>query len=338
VQKPSLKIDDYSNLRHIYRSLVNYKINFELYFNDNFILKPDLFYAFKMIKIRLFKVDPIPEKVLFGSKGWMFLGDSWQNVIRTSKGIDRYDFKEIEFIVTNLKNRNKWLKERNIEYYVALAPNKHNVYGKYLRINHSKKPTKVQQVVNAFKKSNFKIIELVDGLKHDTLKVRTFHKTNSHWNDYGAFLGYDELINNLRENYPFIPKLNIGDFVIDSVISKEPLANMIQSNQHEVRIILKPKINKLNATMVEDKLIVPRDYFRKPDDFEMRYVNKTKPLKILIFRDSFCSAMLKYIIESFGEVVFIWTDDFNISLIENEKPDIVIHELIERKLDIFLRK
>lgn len=65
----------------------------------------------------------------------------------------------------------------------------------------------------------------------------------------------------------------------------------------------------------------------------IRYRNpSTNNLKVLIFRDSFTSGILPYLKESFGEILFIWDYKLNKELIEQEKPDILIHIIVERNI------
>ncbi|MGL5703371.1 MAG: hypothetical protein ACRCW5_09660, partial [Cetobacterium sp.] len=61
-----------------------------------------------------------------------------------------------------------------------------------------------------------------------------------------------------------------------------------------------------------------------------------KPLKVLVFRDSFTSAMIPYISETFGEVEYIWSHSVNAhqQKIKEYKPDIVIHEMVERYIGV----
>jgi hypothetical protein len=48
-----------------------------------------------------------------------------------------------------------------------------------------------------------------------------------------------------------------------------------------------------------------------------------------MFRDSFSTAMLPYLAEHFRSAVFLWRS-FDATVVEQEKPDIVIEEIAER--------
>ncbi len=57
----------------------------------------------------------------------------------------------------------------------------------------------------------------------------------------------------------------------------------------------------------------------------------SKPLKVLVLGDSFSAIMVPYISDTFGEVEYIYTYDFNEfkEKIITEKPDIVIQQMLE---------
>jgi hypothetical protein len=85
------------------------------------------------------------------------------------------------------------------------------------------------------------------------------------------------------------------------------------------------------------QLPVPKNYERVPEDYEKRYKSNVNDLKVLVFHDSFTTALVPFIKESFGETVFIWKPNFNKTLIEKEKPDIVLQIVVERNLELLKR-
>ena len=52
--------------------------------------------------------------------------------------------------------------------------------------------------------------------------------------------------------------------------------------------------------------------------------------KMVMFRDSYATALMKFLSHSFGRTVFVWQQNWDKGFIEREKPDIVILELVER--------
>ena len=63
-------------------------------------------------------------------------------------------------------------------------------------------------------------------------------------------------------------------------------------------------------------------------------------MKLLMLRDSFSMAMMPYVAESFSDVKFIWSQDFNLYFddIIGSHPDLVIQEIGERGINCLLQE
>lgn len=315
-----------------YKDVIGYKNNFNEYYKDNFVFKPILFRPFNFIKLRIFKVNPLPEKVVNGNDGWMFLGDSYSDVIMESKGFLTFSKQELDVIEENLMTQKKWLDSLNIKYYVSVAPNKLNIYGDYLPVMKSENPTKLEQLKEKLSETAVKFVDLSELYDIHNSPYLYFFKTNTHWNDMGAFYGYKALITEIQGDFPMITPLNFEDLSVSDYLSyQEDLTKMLDINVEEKNITLKVKEN--TAKQVENILIVPKTIYLSSSDYEMRFKSSANNLKILVFRDSFGTALMQFFAENFGESLFIWDHYFNKDLILSEKPDIVIHEIVERDIE-----
>ena len=68
-----------------------------------------------------------------------------------------------------------------------------------------------------------------------------------------------------------------------------------------------------------------------PEEKRPRYtLNEKTSGKAIVFRDSFANTWFSFLGQHFREVVYIWHYDWDRSLIEREKPDVVIDEMLER--------
>ena len=57
--------------------------------------------------------------------------------------------------------------------------------------------------------------------------------------------------------------------------------------------------------------------------------------RAVVFRDSFTSAMAPYFSEHFSRVVYLWRNDFSVTEIEQEHPDVVLQEIVGRHVQWF---
>lgn len=312
-----------------YRDVIHFKNAYDKYYKDNFVLKNWLFRSYYFIQNDFFGVDPIPQKVVQGTNGWLFLGDSYSNVITESKAIVSFEKEELNQIKTMLLKKKAWLDERNIDFYVAVAPNKHSIYGEELPIKKGNKTTKLEQLKAILESEDLDFIDLSDAFP-DKPKRRLYHKTNTHWNDYGAYWGYKALFVKIMEKYPSLEMLNLEDFeMVTEISNQEDLTGMLGINIEEERIILNNS-NEI-AQKISSTLPIPPN----KKNYVFHYSSIINQIKVLTFRDSFFTTLMKFMKENFGESVYIW-DRFSEGVVEAEKPNIVIWEIVERDLDLLL--
>ncbi len=316
-----------------YYEVINYKDEYDKYYASNFSLKNHLYKPYYFIQNNILHKDPLPEKVVNGKDGWMFLGNSYSNIILESRGLLKFNKKLVNLICKNVLSATNYLKEDDIIFYLAIAPNKHTIYGDKLFNTNYNGETKKTQVHNALSNYNLKLIDLGKGF--DEIEEQLFFKTNTHWNDLGAYHGYKNLMKSIKEAFKNIKSVPLNEIDIETKITwKQDLTKMLDIRVKEIGeyyTVKNPKSQKIKS-----RLAIPENFKRKPESYERRYKSNSNDLKVLIFRDSFCTAMEKYLVESFGETVFIWSSVIDKNLIQKEKPDIVIHEIIERNIDLLL--
>lgn len=338
---PSLEINYSSspglivNVKPIYSACVRFIRKFDDHYSSTFGFRSNLLQLYSGVKRTIFHTDPLPQKVVEGSDGWYFLGDENSNVIKESKGIENFSREELKASLQKILNHQSWLRKQGIDFYLAVAPNKLSIYGEYLPIQKSEKETQLEQLSVA-SRNNFNFIDLKS---HFSLArhARLYHKTDSHWNDYGAFLAYTALTEKIKADFPEVNCLKQSDFLIDTTLSyQQDLTRMLFLNVKEEVITFKQKYPD-RAIIQKKELNVPKNYDRAPSDYERRYKSDTNKLKVLVFHDSFTINLIKFLKESFGETVFIWRHNFDEELIQREKPDIVIQIVVERNLDILRR-
>jgi len=169
----------------------------------------------------------------------------------------------------------------------------------------------------------FNIIDLGEELYDKKDSVQLYFKTDSHWNDFGAFYGSRILLKRLSEEFPDINyDIRLDDYDIKyDVANQKDLSKMLNLQVKEEYASFTPKDIGLTKKIEKEA--------------GLRFVNPKAKYKILILRDSFSLAMIKFLKDKFGESVFIWGHGFNKELILREKPDIVLREVIERDIDMF---
>ena len=288
------------------------------YYLDNFGLKDFFLKNYLKTKTNLLKENPKPNSVVKGKNGWYFLGNQYNNVLDDAYGNDDFTDKELNNIILSIKDINNYLNSKNIKFYLVVPPNKSSIYKEHLPYKLSQNTNKLTVLKNKLvNEINFKIIDLTDTLLASKNEAQLYHKTDSHWNDLGAFIGYSKTIKEISKDIE-VSLANKSDFNITTqIVDNNDLIKMINTTAENETVIFKPK-NDIN----------PEPYLNSYH----RYLNPDKNLKIIMHRDSYADAWIKYFIESFGETFFLENYKLDKDLIEKVKPDIIIFEIIERNL------
>ena len=264
--------------------------------------------------------NPVPLNVREGKDNCFFLGDEFVNIYSKSMNFIQSDedcIKKVAFQIDSIK---RYSENLGYSFYTTIAPSKHTVYPDYL----PRKPLPpVSKDIDMLKKQGINLIDMKEYMIPLKDSLFLYYKTDSHWNDYGAFLGAKKLLDVIRQDYPLISELNINDYDIEEFIFEGgDLLKMLKKNVPETQIRLIPKVS----------IPIQEESQRLKSDMWFRYYNPTKKMKVLVIGDSFFHNIANFISSQFGEVYKIHIIDFDFEILDKEKPDIVIFECAERDI------
>ncbi|MBF0488275.1 MAG: hypothetical protein HQK98_08965 [Nitrospirae bacterium] len=322
-----------SNPRLSIANLAKFPEQYTQYFEDNFGFRDMLIRWNNRFKVTFLKNSPVPDQVIFGRDGWLYM--TALKTLEDYRGNAPFTQDELLKIRRVLLARQRWLHERGINYYLLIPPNKETIYPEYLPdyINKVGNMTRIDQVIGLMDNSTFNIIDIRDALINAKHKGRLYFKTDTHWNSYGAFWGYQEIINTLRKNYPQLVPMDISGFKVShSVKGGGDLYRLLSVSD----LYTDDKVDFKPLSLYKNRDALPGDYintYRNPENpLIVKEVNDSGLPKAIVFRDSFFMHPLSFFAEHFRRSVYVWTREFDTDIIEKEKPDIVITEIVERNL------
>ena len=164
------------------------------YYDDHLGLRNDMIRAWAWLQIELFGVSPSPSLVV-GKQGWLFLGDD--SALAQYRGTARFEPADLEGWTRVLEERRSWLASRGIEYLVVLVPNKHRIYAEFMpdSLPRIRDESQLDQLVDHLgRESDVPFLDLRDVLLAEKSKHRIYHRTDTHWNDLGAYASYRAII------------------------------------------------------------------------------------------------------------------------------------------------
>jgi len=170
------------------------------------------------------------------------------------------------------------------------------------------------------------------------MERRIYHKTDTHWNDEGAFIAYRQIAEQLARRDPSIKVLSRADFEPRIIESRRAgdLARMlgVDDRFEEERTILAPRRPRRARQVWPGELISKKaeaygwSQERTPRVMEVRDVSLPR---LVAVHDSFLIQIIPFLSEHFSRSVYL-SHTFEPEVIAAEKPDIVIDEVVERIL------
>jgi len=315
----------------------SYHRDYGKYFADNFGFRSLLIKANNHIKYKLFKISPVPQKVIIGQYDWLYQSDNISMDIAQNRSF--YNNEELEKIKNNLERKKEWITNQGMALYILVPPIKAHVYPEFFppHYNRVHQQSKLDQLkVYLDKNSTINLIDPTEALIKGKKIHKTYYTNDTHWTVFGALIGYNELLAEIKKDFPQIKLLNLNNLAYKKVKKEGNLGKMVGISKFVVSEEQKPvldssiKINKkINPKLLDKDFLQPAQL--------IEYTNP-EGLNILIFRDSFSSYYLDYLGIVFKRGLFLWTHNFKPAIIKKEKPDIVVYEVYERYLDNLLQE
>jgi len=284
---------------------------------------------------RLFAFETSPSTaVLRGKNGWLFYADDGAS--EDVADLPALDEASVRNWQTTILAERDWLHSRRIAFVFLIPPDKHVIYPEELPddVSQAGPVSRTDQVLDALKDSGV-TVDLRPALRDAKKEDRLYHLTDTHWNDRGALVAYHTIVDAIRRQAPSVPPawsrsdfeavardtrgLDLAGMLgLTRVLREEDLA-LVPKRPRQARVIEPPGAE---PTAQEGLLIT-------------EIPGSTLPRAVIV-RDSFMSALVPFLSEHFSRAVYVWQKDFDATTIKEERPDVVIHEIVGRHLYNFI--
>ena len=268
------------------------------------------------------------EDTLGGRDGWLFYNK--EGSVRSFQNADLFSPAELQTIRDNLTGRAEWLRKRGAHLYLLVVPAKNRVYGEFYPSGIRKVGSigRAEQTVEYLRETTTVPVEFA---LEDLLAAKTngeallYFRQDTHWTDYGAFLGYRNLMRRIHRDLPAAIPAEKSDFQWEyrpegggdlTPLARVALGKSATDARYETLVRPQP---------------LPFAYLLQ-HPFVNHTVRNGRPLKAFVLYDSFGVSMIPFLASTFGEVKYLRRHDFN--EIQDEiaafQPDLVIHVVAER--------
>lgn len=305
----------------------------EAFFNDNFGFRRQLVRSERWLRWTFFQ-DTHGVTVLKGKGDWLYFSDG--RTVDDITGAKPFTEAELASWRTLLTGRRDWLRARGIRYLFVIAPDKQSIYPEHLPewlTAGGRTPQRLEQFVIYMRRhSDLHIVDLRETLRDAKKGGDIYLHTDTHWNDRGALAAYRRIAQEMGALG--IPSTPLAADAFQENLANETggdLAGLLGRRDLMIERAIpsltpKPPLPVLKPRV--DLEVLPRTWV--PGTVPRVTDNPAATGKIVVFRDSFSDRLLPFFALGYHHTIFLWQQNWNKPMIEREKPDIVIDEMLER--------
>lgn len=303
------------------------------WFADRLGLRYPLIYLGTELHLTAFG-RPLDRHIYFGRDGWMFWtedADRVPSAMADSRGVLRFTSAQIKTIEANLLATRERFAACSIPFFVAVAPNKQGVYPEHVLDASSPLPRRrfddlLERLGPAARSTIVDLRETMLPAKARHAPLTLYNKTETHWNELGAFHAYVRLMQALRLDRPELASLSQYDVAAQRYAGGDMATFILfapwRFPDEDVR--LAPRAEK---PLAGEERIDPRLFRSRNPDGQG---------KLLLIGDSFTAGVVRYLQRHFAEIVRNVSVTVDGALVARERPDAVLVLIVERNLENLL--
>lgn len=309
----------------------------ESFLIDQISIRNRMIRLYNKLNVFVFRSSPVSIKAFAGKEDWYFFSGE---ELKTYTGAELFTNDELISFKKELIKRIKIAQEHNGKLLIAIVPNKANIYPEFMpdHLVRSNNGGYGMQMMYYLKRNNLPVIDLYEPLLKGKTICPLYYKTDNHWNNAGAFVAANAILQEISKYYPSIKNMSKEEYPISKIKENAgDIAKMltIEDNVSDFNYFPTPKSGFKSKQQNLNKYKCPNG-FAFPWEFEKTRYNKDTTLpSILIIRDSFGEKIFPYLSERSSKCIAIfdaWHYGMNLEIIKNEKPNIVLYLILESQL------
>lgn len=270
-----------------------------------------------------------------------FLG----TMIEDFEGGNLYGKNVITGMTNRVKNRIAQLREYNedAEIIYMIVPSVLTTYPELAPdfLTKGTGETRLDQVTEGLKKSGATVIDLRNTFSiHKNDEMPLYYKLDSHWADYGAYLGYKELFEHISKKYPDAAPRGLDEFTwtadyytsADACLYLEIPQEKVKEYGYYREFDFEDPGNILSVPRYRGMQLIYNDLTTEEKIFK---TNRSNLPSCVVYRDSYCAGIYDILPERMDTTHYIgmWNYTWQKDLMQSEKPDYVIYLIAEWNMD-----
>lgn len=316
------------------KAIVQFPRDFDRYFSEHFRLRDHFILGYNWLKIKIWKRSS-QKKVLIGTAGWLFLADD--RVLEDFLSMQRFSVAQLEARRRNLESKRDWLAKQGIRYLFVIPPNKQSIYTEFMpkAYRHLQGPSRLDQFLSYMDQhSDVDILDLRPTLRKAKEDQQVYFSLDSHWNELGGFVASREILGHIFDPHR-VKTLNDYRIRTEKRHRQGDLSRLLgyPLETSDNCYSIEPEFDTISSKQQLPNYL-GRDWKPYPPPFVSS--GPRNGLNCVVFHDSFAIYFAPFFPELFERSLFVWqrnpTAELFKAVVEKERPDIVVEEVVERLL------
>lgn len=265
--------------------------------------------------------------VLEGKDEFLFHRD--HEAVEQVTGALTYSPAQLEQWLSIMETRKAWCDAHGIASRFLIVPEKHVVCADKLpdgiRISEERPAAKLTRAATPYLSGH--VLYPLGPLLLARARSETHCVTDTHWNMFGAFIAYKELMASLARDIDLFQ------------LEETDLLRTTQTYVGDLGVRFEPERSETLVAIARCfgpncKLLVQNDKFDR-GNVQVFTNDRAKMPTCVLFRDSFAYMLIPLLVESFSRLVAVSSLSMLYDLVRAERPDVVIVQVAERFLGTY---
>lgn len=295
----------------------NVLVEFSEYFSDHFGFRHEMITWNDTLTGKLAR-DIDSSSVLLGKDGWLF----YKSTMDDYAGANLFSSRQSYSAAHVLWLMQEYCEQNDIRFCFTVAPNKNSLYGNQMPGRYTAASVHNAALLKQqLEQQNVRYVDLFGPLSAE--KEQLYYRLDSHWNMQGAQLAAQTLLKELKG----VPQ----DFNARKTENTTPhtgdLYEMVYPSGQETE----PDAAYTFDYAYDEK-------FRSADDITIHTENSGAEGNIFVYRDSFGINLHPFLAQSYQKACFSRNMPYRMNAVKEEKPDVLLVEIVERNLKWLLER
>ena len=283
-----------------------------LYLRDHFGFRGGLVTVNALLRAKLLHTSTTPD-VLMGEEGFLFFAG--EGALENYMGLKPMSDCEVNAWVSLFIRRAGLV---HVPFVVVVVPNKETVYPEMMPAGllRGVGKSRMDRVVAALS-GRMQVVDLRSVLINKKALHRTYYLTDTHWSQWGAFWAYREMLPFLDKTAKPLAVAGLTRGIVEQTLDLNRMLGLNGFAAERAETFEPPAASNLVGHQ----------------DGPLMTIEGAPGKRLVFFRDSFGAALLPFLAAHFSRVYAPngWT--FDAAVVERERPDVVVVEIVERRFN-----